>query len=143
MSIWQTWKVGIIDKPGRSWRRGHDEMLVCDGQRNLLIELCVSFFEFVIAMFKRTSSARIDRKPSHKAANTVLPPYPTDGIPGARDVASEYGSTRLYEWGPENGQRVLFIHGLSTPAPALAALAMTLSRKGCHVMIIGESHRSS
>lgn len=46
-------------------------------------------------------------------------PYPPDVLPGARDVDSPYGSMRVYEWGPEDGRKVLLIHGISTPSIAL------------------------
>ena len=48
-------------------------------------------------------------------------PYPPNALPGARDVATPYGSLRVYEWGPENGRKVLMIHGISTPSIALGA----------------------
>lgn len=64
-------------------------------------------------------------------------PYPPDALPGARDVDSPYGSFRVYEWGPENGPRVLLIHGISTPSIALAGLASNLVEKGCRVMLFG------
>ena len=48
-------------------------------------------------------------------------PYPPDALPGARDIPSPHGSLRVYEWGPENGRRVLMIHGISTPSIALGA----------------------
>ena len=44
--------------------------------------------------------------------------YPPDVLPGARDVNSPYGSLRVYEWGPVEGRKVLFIHGISTPSIA-------------------------
>ncbi|OCL00885.1 alpha/beta-hydrolase [Cenococcum geophilum 1.58] len=77
--------------------------------------------------------------------DTVLPnlpreeikslPYPPDALPGARDVDSPYGSTRVYEWGPEDGRKVLFVHGISTPCIALAGMAHRFVDKGCRVML--------
>jgi hypothetical protein len=64
-------------------------------------------------------------------------PYPPDALPGARDVVSPYGSLRVYEWGPEHGDRILLIHGISTPSIALADLAHRLVAKGCRVMLFG------
>ncbi len=46
-------------------------------------------------------------------------PYPPDLLPGARDVTSPYGNVRVYEWGPEDGGKVLLVHGISTPCIAL------------------------
>ena len=62
-------------------------------------------------------------------------PYPPDALPGARDVASPYGSIRVYEWGPLSGRKVLFIHGISTPCIAFASLAQHLVDRGCRVML--------
>lgn len=42
-------------------------------------------------------------------------PYPPDVLPGRRDVDSPYGSIRVYEWGPEDGRKVLMIPGIATP----------------------------
>ena len=62
-------------------------------------------------------------------------PYPPDSLPGARDVDSPYGSLRVYEWGPETGDKVLLIHGISTPCLALGAVAHGLVDAGCYVML--------
>ncbi|KAL7629123.1 hypothetical protein AAE478_000642 [Parahypoxylon ruwenzoriense] len=62
-------------------------------------------------------------------------PYPPDALPGGRDVATPYGSIRVYEWGPEDGERVLLVHGISTPAVALGDLAHELSGRGYRVML--------
>ncbi|KAF2632774.1 alpha/beta-hydrolase [Macroventuria anomochaeta] len=62
-------------------------------------------------------------------------PYPPDALPGARDVDSPYGSIRVYEWGPEDGEKLLLIHGISTPSIALTDLAYKLVQKGCRVML--------
>ena len=64
-------------------------------------------------------------------------PYPPDALPGARDVDSPYGSIRVYEWGPEDGEKILLIHGISTPSIALTDLANKLVGKGCRVMLFG------
>ncbi|KAI1498343.1 alpha/beta-hydrolase [Biscogniauxia marginata] len=62
-------------------------------------------------------------------------PYPLDALPGGRDVATPYGSIRVYEWGPEDGPRVLFVHGISTPTVSLGDLAHEMVAKGCRVML--------
>jgi hypothetical protein len=66
-------------------------------------------------------------------------PYPPDALPGPRDVQSPYGTVRVYEWGPEEGDKILLIHGISTPGIALADLAHKLVRRGCRVMLFGRS----
>ncbi|UPX13728.1 uncharacterized protein EKO05_0004227 [Ascochyta rabiei] len=86
-----------------------------------------------------SSSVRTDRvKTILSPRETVLPKlstkeiealaYPLDALPGARDVDSPFGSTRVYEWGPEDGEKILLIHGISTPSIALADLAYLFSR---------------
>ena len=62
-------------------------------------------------------------------------PYPPDAYPGIRDVASPYGNLRVYEWGPEDGRKVLLVHGISNPCIALGAIAHGLADKGCRVMM--------
>lgn len=65
-------------------------------------------------------------------------PYAPDALDGARDVATPFGSIRVYEWGPEDGRKVLLVHGISTPCIALVGLAEGLVAKGCRVMLFGE-----
>ena len=62
-------------------------------------------------------------------------PYPPDALPGGRDIDTPLGNVRAYEWGPEDGRRVLFVHGISTPCIAMARIAKLLVRKGCRVML--------
>lgn len=62
-------------------------------------------------------------------------PYPPDAYPGIRDVESPYGSLRVYEWGPEDGRKVLLVHGISNPCIALGAIAHGLADRGCRVMM--------
>ncbi|KAK0731229.1 putative alpha/beta hydrolase family protein [Lasiosphaeris hirsuta] len=62
--------------------------------------------------------------------------YKPDEFPGARDVVTPYGSTRVYEWGPEAGPKVVFVHGISTSCQTLKKLAHALvEEKGCRVML--------
>ncbi|MCJ1431808.1 hypothetical protein MMC27_001163 [Xylographa pallens] len=63
-------------------------------------------------------------------------PYPPDIFPGARDVESPYGSLRVYEWGPEEGRKVLLVHGISTPCLSLGGIAEGLAECGARVMLI-------
>jgi hypothetical protein len=87
-------------------------------------------------------NANVLRSPRRAAASLSQEelkriPYSPNLLPGARHVNSPYGTIRVYEWGPEDGRNVLFIHGLSTPAPALGTVADTLAQRGCRVMILG------
>ncbi|KAJ5090915.1 hypothetical protein N7532_009599 [Penicillium argentinense] len=69
-----------------------------------------------------------------EAENRSLP-LPNDVLPGARDVASPYGSIRIYEWGREDGPKVLLVHGITTPCIALGGVAHALVDRGCRVML--------
>ncbi|KAL7629392.1 hypothetical protein AAE478_000912 [Parahypoxylon ruwenzoriense] len=62
-------------------------------------------------------------------------PYSLDTFPGARDVVTPYGNVRVYEFGPEDGRKVLFIHGISTSCMTLKDVAIPLAEKGCRVML--------
>ncbi|KAI1415973.1 alpha/beta-hydrolase [Hypoxylon sp. FL1857] len=62
-------------------------------------------------------------------------PYSPDAFPGARDVVTPYGNIRVYEFGPEDGRKVLFIHGISTSCMTLKDIAIPLAEKGCRVML--------
>jgi pimeloyl-ACP methyl ester carboxylesterase len=79
--------------------------------------------------------------------------YTPDAFPGARDVEtpvcfpisthfspsltppSQYGSIRVYEFGPPKGRKVLLIHGISTSCQTLTHIAHALAGKGCRVML--------
>lgn len=66
-------------------------------------------------------------------------PYHPAALPGARDVDSPFGSIRVYEFGPRDGEKVLLIHGISTPSIALTDLAHKLVGRGRRVMLFGGS----
>ena len=71
------------------------------------------------------------------AAETETLPYPSDSLPGARDVETPYGSIRVCEWGPRTGRKVLFLHGITTPCVSLASVASRLAEQNCRVMLFG------
>ncbi|KAG4438032.1 hypothetical protein IFR05_006491 [Cadophora sp. M221] len=95
---------------------------------------------FSLAAFRRKARPRVIKSP----IATLLPylsksekdalPYPPDALPGARDVETPHGTMRVYEWGPEDGRKVLLIHGLTTSSIAVGAIAHELARRGCRVM---------
>ncbi|KAK6079830.1 alpha beta hydrolase family [Seiridium cupressi] len=60
-------------------------------------------------------------------------PYQPDHFPGARDVVTPYGNIRVYEFGPEDGRKVLFLHGISTSCMTLNDVAFDLASKGSHL----------
>lgn len=66
-------------------------------------------------------------------------PYPPELFPGGRDVETVYGTIRVFEWGPEEGEKVLLVHGIGTPCIAMGDMAWELVRKGYRVMLFGMS----
>ncbi len=100
--------------------------------KNQLSFLAVGFASLALAVALRsssTSSARKKKRIIPSPSVTLLPklsekeigelPYPPDVLPGPRDVASPYGTIRVYEWGSEDGRKVLLLHGISTPCISL------------------------
>ncbi|PKS06380.1 hypothetical protein jhhlp_007128 [Lomentospora prolificans] len=61
--------------------------------------------------------------------------YKPDSYPGARDVVTPYGNIRVYEWGPEDGKKVLFVHGISTSCMTVSRLAQAMVDRGYRVMM--------
>ncbi|KAH0610528.1 uncharacterized protein H6S33_012055 [Morchella sextelata] len=63
-------------------------------------------------------------------------PYPPDVFPGARWVTTPYGTIRVYEWGPEDGRKVVFVHGIGSPCVVARDLLWELVEKGgCRVLV--------
>ena len=42
---------------------------------------------------------------------------------------------RVYEWGPEDGSKVLCVHGITTTCMSIGGVAYGLVEKGCRVML--------
>ncbi|CZR62610.1 related to alpha/beta hydrolase family protein [Phialocephala subalpina] len=100
-----------------------------------LAAITVSRFVFREEKVKIIKGPATTLLPKLTDAEKALLPYPPDALPGARDVESPYGTTRVYEWGPEDGRKVLLIHGITPPSLALGAIARGLAEKGCRVML--------
>ncbi|EXJ96097.1 hypothetical protein A1O1_01223 [Capronia coronata CBS 617.96] len=80
-------------------------------------------------------SPRTTRLPKLSEEEKSQLPYPPDVLPGARDVDTPYGTIKVYEFGPEDGRKVLLVHGISTPAISLGGVAHGLVDHGCRVML--------
>ncbi|USW48468.1 Putative alpha/beta hydrolase-1, serine aminopeptidase, S33 [Septoria linicola] len=100
--------------------------------------------KLIINLYNISTSDGVPTRPNVlKAPSTKLltaeeydqVPYPPDALPGGRNVATPYGNLRVYEWGPESGRKVLFVHGISTPCISLSRVASRLVKKGCRVML--------
>ncbi len=82
-----------------------------------------------------TPSPRETLLPNLSGAEIDALPYPPDVLPGVRDVATPYGSIHVFEWGPEDGEKVLLMHGITTPCVSQSELADALVAKGYRVML--------
>lgn len=89
------------------------------------------------------ASPRETLLPRLTPAQAASLPYPPNLFTGARDVETPYGVMRVYEWGSEDGRKVILVHGDTTPGPMLGPVAEALVKRGCRVMIIGASMCSS
>ncbi|KAG8161089.1 hypothetical protein KVR01_009353 [Diaporthe batatas] len=86
-------------------------------------------------MTNRIQSPRATLSISAEAAAASA--YPPDALPGGRDVETFYGSMRVYEWGPLDGSKVLFVHGDATPCLVFSKIAQGLTDAGYRVMLFG------
>jgi hypothetical protein len=50
-----------------------------------------------------------------------------------------YGTIKVFEWGPEDGEKVLIIQGIGTPSLGYAGIANELVANGYRVMTYGKS----
>lgn len=73
------------------------------------------------------------------ATKDDISPYPQDVFPGRRDVRTPYGTIRVYEWGPVDGEKVLLMPGIGTPCIGLGDMAREfVNNGGFRVMLFGE-----
>ncbi|KAL9713172.1 hypothetical protein Ac2012v2_004413 [Leucoagaricus gongylophorus] len=61
--------------------------------------------------------------------------YPEDFYEGGSYADSPYGRTRYWLLGPENGKKIVLIHGLSIPAIVWKDVAPHLAANGYHVLL--------
>jgi hypothetical protein len=106
---------------------------------------CLTFYALVRSasgkklLSKTLASTRASTNPYERQHLAETLPYPPDAFPGARLVYTPYGTIKVFEWGPETGEKVLLIHGIGTPCIALGNMAHELVRNGFRVMLFGES----
>ncbi|SNX81805.1 related to 2-hydroxy-6-oxo-6-phenylhexa-2,4-dienoate hydrolase [Melanopsichium pennsylvanicum] len=61
-------------------------------------------------------------------------PYPADVFPNGADLNTPYGTIRYYEFGPEDGKKLLLVHGISMPCPAWSLIAPYLVKAGYRIL---------
>ena len=120
------------------------DQLTRRGSAVLAAAACLSLYLLIRpTLSPRTKSPKTDivRVRSRSGIDPADPekpaPYPPDLFPGGRDVETVYGTVRVFEWGPEDGDKVLLVHGIGTPCIALGSMARELVRKGYRVMLFG------
>lgn len=87
---------------------------------------------------KRILSPRDTLLPFLSGTQVATLSYSPNILPGARDIKTPYGTMRCYEWGPEEGRKVVMVHGDTTPGPMFGPIAVSLVKRGCRVLILGE-----
>lgn len=128
--------------------RFRPEQLSRKGTAALAAAACLSLYLLVrptlspVAKSPKTNIVRVkdrgagaDPEDPEKSAA----PYPPELFPGGRDVETVYGTIRVFEWGPEEGEKVLLVHGIGTPCIAMGDMAWELVKKGYRVMLFGTS----
>lgn len=87
------------------------------------------------SMPKTIPSPRETLLPHLSPSELASLPYPPDALPGSRDVRTPYGTIKVFEFGPAQGERVLLLSGISTPCIGLSHLAHSLVERGFRVML--------
>ncbi|KAI1158161.1 Alpha/Beta hydrolase protein [Nemania serpens] len=88
-----------------------------------------------MALANRIPSPQATLIPFITAEEAATLAYPPNALPGARNVDTFYGVMRVYEWGPANGEKVLFVHGDATPCLVFSRIAQGLVDAGYRVML--------
>ena len=83
-----------------------------------------------------SNSSQIFRATSRESGHDAV--YPQDIYPGGRDVVAPYGTIKVFEWGPEDGEKVLIMQGIGTPSLGYADMAKEFVSKGYRVMTYGK-----
>lgn len=114
----------------------------------LLVVLSFAIIGVSLRLFARSNKHTQTRKAIPSPRTTLLPRlnseqlsvllYPPDLLPGPRDVDTPYGTMRVYEWGPEEGKKVIMISGDTTPAPIFSSVAKALVLYELRVIVIGK-----
>ena len=117
----------------------------------ILASASIATLVAVLRLMRSSTQSKPLRRTIPSPRDTLIPfmsgqqaanlPYPPKLLPGARDVSTPYGTMRVYEWGPADGKKVIFVHGDTTPAPVFALIADGLMKRGCRVIVFGMSHK--
>ncbi|KAG0278114.1 hypothetical protein BGZ95_004709 [Linnemannia exigua] len=85
--------------------------------------------------YSAVTAQRGQALPSLRAANLLKSAYPEDYYPGGEYAELSYGETHYFLFGPEDGKKIVFVHGLSTPASVYNGVARHMADNGCRVLL--------
>ncbi|KAF8941531.1 Alpha/Beta hydrolase protein [Dissophora ornata] len=88
--------------------------------------------------YKSVTAQRGVTLPSLRAVTpqtTASSAYPEDYYPGGNYAELSFGETHYFLFGPEDGKKVVFVHGLSSPTSIYNTVARDMANKGCRVLL--------
>jgi predicted alpha/beta-fold hydrolase len=86
----------------------------------------------VIGLLLATSSGK--EKPLASLRANPSPFYPTSLYPNSTSVESPYGFVQYALFGPEHGEKIVFVHGYSCPSPIFEKISKGLAEDGYRVL---------
>jgi len=86
----------------------------------------------IIGLLLATSSGK--EKPLASLRANPSPYYPTSLYPNSTSVESPYGFVQYALFGPEHGEKIVFVHGYSCPSPIFEKLSKSLAEDGYRVL---------
>ncbi|KAF9972527.1 hypothetical protein BGZ65_009773, partial [Modicella reniformis] len=69
---------------------------------------------------------------AHTATSSA---YPEDYYSGGQYVELSHGETHYFLFGPEDGKKIVFVHGFSVPASVYSSVARQMANNGCRVLL--------
>ncbi|CAM0139242.1 hypothetical protein VKS41_005678 [Umbelopsis sp. WA50703] len=75
-----------------------------------------------------------EEKPLASLRSNPSPYYPTTFYPNATQVETPYGVMQYALFGPDGGERIVFVHGYSCPSPIFEHLSKSLAEDGYRVL---------
>ncbi|KAG0224630.1 alpha/beta-hydrolase [Mortierella sp. GBAus27b] len=90
----------------------------------------------VYSVHRSLTAQRGSTLPSLRAVDrSALDAYPEDYYPGGQYAELSFGETHYFMFGPEDGKKIVFVHGLSTPASIFSSVARHMANSGCRVLL--------
>ncbi|KAH8828979.1 Alpha/Beta hydrolase protein [Flagelloscypha sp. PMI_526] len=104
---------------------------------SLLVLSPVLFVTFLFAVFPGSPESMVIHPSLSSLPQThrSWAVYPPDTYPGGGYAPLPYGKTRYWLFGPEDGQKIVLLHGLSVPSLIWKNVAPDLARRGYRVLL--------